>query len=97
MIVDSSALLEQVVVDAVNSAFGSAGQRCSALRVLFVQEEVYPRTIALLKGAMAELVVGDPRWLVTDVGPVIDKTALSTLSDHVDNMKNVLKLFINVH
>ncbi|QEY51664.1 bifunctional proline dehydrogenase/L-glutamate gamma-semialdehyde dehydrogenase PutA [Legionella longbeachae] len=87
MIVDSSALLEQVVVDAVNSAFGSAGQRCSALRVLFVQEEVYPRTIALLKGAMAELVVGDPRWLVTDVGPVIDKTALTTLSNHVDNMK----------
>ncbi|HHT0591739.1 TPA: bifunctional proline dehydrogenase/L-glutamate gamma-semialdehyde dehydrogenase PutA [Legionella anisa] len=87
MIVDSSALLEQVVVDAVNSAFGSAGQRCSALRVLFVQEEVYPRTVALLKGAMAELVVGDPRWLVTDVGPVIDKVALSTLKDHVENMK----------
>ncbi|WP_454780812.1 bifunctional proline dehydrogenase/L-glutamate gamma-semialdehyde dehydrogenase PutA [Legionella sp. WA2022007384] len=87
MIVDSSALLEQVVVDAVNSAFGSAGQRCSALRVLFVQEEVYPRTIALLKGAMAELVVGDPRWLVTDVGPVIDRTALSTLKNHVEHMK----------
>ncbi|MCW8385685.1 bifunctional proline dehydrogenase/L-glutamate gamma-semialdehyde dehydrogenase PutA [Fluoribacter dumoffii] len=87
MIVDSSALLEQVVVDAVNSAFGSAGQRCSALRVLFVQEEVYPRTVALLKGAMAELVVGDPRWLVTDIGPVIDKTALTTLKNHVENMK----------
>ncbi|VEB37657.1 bifunctional proline dehydrogenase/L-glutamate gamma-semialdehyde dehydrogenase PutA [Legionella cherrii] len=87
MIVDSSALLEQVVVDAINSAFGSAGQRCSALRVLFVQEEVYPRTIALLKGAMAELVVGDPRWLATDIGPVIDKTALSTLKSHVENMK----------
>lgn len=87
MIVDSSALLEQVVVDAINSAFGSAGQRCSALRVLFVQEEVYPRTIALLKGAMAELVVGDPRWLVTDIGPVIDKAALSTLKNHVENMK----------
>lgn len=87
MIVDSSALLEQVVVDAVTSAFGSAGQRCSALRVLFVQEEVYPRTIALLKGAMAELVVGDPRWLSTDVGPVIDKDALSLLQEHVDHMK----------
>lgn len=87
MIVDSSALLEQVVVDAVNSAFGSAGQRCSALRVLFVQEEVYPRTIELLKGAMAELVVGDPRWLVTDVGPVIDESALATLKNHVENMK----------
>lgn len=87
MIVDSSALLEQVVVDAVTSAFGSAGQRCSALRVLYVQEEVYPRTVELLKGAMAELVVGDPQWLSTDVGPVIDKEALSTLKNHVDNMK----------
>ncbi len=87
MLVDSSALLEQVVVDAVNSAFGSAGQRCSALRVLFVQEEVYPRAVALLKGAMAELVVGEPQWLVTDVGPVIDRPALSILKSHVDNMK----------
>ncbi|RUR15450.1 bifunctional proline dehydrogenase/L-glutamate gamma-semialdehyde dehydrogenase PutA [Legionella sp. km535] len=87
MLVDSSALLEQVVVDAVVSAFGSAGQRCSALRVLFVQEEVYPRTIELLKGAMAELVVGDPRWLSTDIGPVIDKDALSLLTNHVENMK----------
>lgn len=87
MLVDSSALLEQVVVDAVNSAFGSAGQRCSALRVLFVQEEVYPRTIQLLKGAMSELVVGDPRWLATDVGPVIDRDALSILEAHVDSMK----------
>jgi RHH-type proline utilization regulon transcriptional repressor/proline dehydrogenase/delta 1-pyrroline-5-carboxylate dehydrogenase len=87
MIVDSSALLEQVVVDAVTSAFGSAGQRCSALRVLLVQEEVYPRTVALLKGAMQELVVGEPQWLVTDVGPVIDKTALSVLKNHVEHMK----------
>jgi len=87
MIVDSSALLEQVIVDAVNSAFGSAGQRCSALRVLYVQEEVYPRTIALLKGAMGELVVGDPRWLSTDVGPVIDKDALFLLNAHVEHMK----------
>lgn len=87
MLVDSSALLEQVVVDAVSSAFGSAGQRCSALRVLFVQEEVYPRTVELLKGAMAELVIGDPQWLVTDVGPVIDKPALSLLKGHVDTMK----------
>lgn len=87
MLVDSSALLEQVVVDAVVSAFGSAGQRCSALRVLYVQEEVYPRTIELLKGAMAELVIGDPRWLSTDVGPVIDKEALTVLKNHVDTMK----------
>jgi RHH-type proline utilization regulon transcriptional repressor/proline dehydrogenase/delta 1-pyrroline-5-carboxylate dehydrogenase len=87
MIVDSSALLEQVVVDATTSAFGSAGQRCSALRVLFIQEEVYPRAIELLKGAMAELVVGDPRWLSTDIGPVIDKDALSKLQAHVEEMK----------
>lgn len=87
MIVDSSALLEQVIVDAVNSAFGSAGQRCSALRVLFVQEEVYPRAVQLLKGAMSELVVGDPAWLSTDVGPVIDKEALAGLMSHVEKMK----------
>lgn len=87
MLVDSSALLEQVVVDAVVSAFGSAGQRCSALRVLFVQDEVYPRAIELLKGAMAELVVDDPVWLSSDIGPVIDKDALSQLKAHVENMK----------
>ena len=86
MIVDSSALLEQVTMDVVTSAFGSAGQRCSALRVLYVQEEVYPRMIALLKGAMSELNLGDPRWLTTDVGPVIDKEALSGLKAHVDAM-----------
>ncbi len=86
MIVDSSALLEQVVMDVLVSAFGSAGQRCSALRVLYIQEDVYPRTIELLKGAMAELKVGDPRWLDTDVGPVIDEAALSTLKKHVSKM-----------
>lgn len=87
MIVDSSALLEQVVLDAVSSAFGSAGQRCSALRVLYVQEEVYPRTVALLKGAMTELRVGDPAWFSTDVGPVIDAEALENLQSHVDGMR----------
>lgn len=86
MLVDSSALLEQVVVDVVNSAFGSAGQRCSALRVLYVQEDVYPRLIELLKGAMAELHVGDPQWLSTDVGPVIDSEALGMLKGHVERM-----------
>lgn len=92
MIVDSSALLEQVVVDAVTSAFGSAGQRCSALRVLYIQEEVYPRTVALLKGAMAELVIGDPRWLTTDVGPVIDNISLSSLKTHVEHMKKSFEI-----
>ncbi|RMX03391.1 bifunctional proline dehydrogenase/L-glutamate gamma-semialdehyde dehydrogenase PutA [Legionella jordanis] len=87
MIVDSSALLEQVTVDAMTSAFGSAGQRCSALRVLFVQEEVYPRMLELIKGAMAELKIGDPQWLSTDVGPVIDAEALSGLRAHVQTMQ----------
>lgn len=87
MIVDSTALLEQVVVDAVISAFGSAGQRCSALRVLYVQEEVYPRFVSLLKGAMDELTIGDPRWLTTDIGPVIDQNALEKLMRHVDLMQ----------
>ncbi|ARG97355.1 bifunctional proline dehydrogenase/L-glutamate gamma-semialdehyde dehydrogenase PutA [Legionella micdadei] len=87
MIVDSSALLEQVTVDAITSAFGSAGQRCSALRVLYVQEEVYPRMVHLLKGAMAELQVGDPRWLSTDIGPVIDNDALAGLKAHVAAMR----------
>ena len=86
MIVDSSALLEQVVVDVMASAFGSAGQRCSALRVLYVQADIYPRMIALLKGAMAELNVGDPCWLSTDIGPVIDANALSILKAHVSKM-----------
>ncbi|MDP3704919.1 MAG: bifunctional proline dehydrogenase/L-glutamate gamma-semialdehyde dehydrogenase PutA [Legionellaceae bacterium] len=87
MIVDSSALLEQVTIDVMTSAFGSAGQRCSALRVLFVQDEVYPRMLTLLKGALDELRVGDPRWLVTDVGPVIDSASLASLKAHVANMQ----------
>lgn len=92
MIVDSSALLEQVVMDVITSAFGSAGQRCSALRVIYVQDEVYPRFIDLLKGAMAELRLGDPRWLTTDVGPVIDKEALLGLNEHVALMKQKYEL-----
>lgn len=87
MLVDSSALLEQVCNDVVLSSFGSAGQRCSALRVLYIQEEVYPRMLQLLQGAMAELVVGDPRWLNTDIGPVIDKAALTVLKEHVGLMR----------
>ena len=86
MIVDSSALLEQVTLDVISSAFGSAGQRCSALRVLFVQEEVYPRMLTLLKGAMAELRVGDPCCLYSDIGPVIDKPALDKLQAHVQKL-----------
>lgn len=87
MIVDSSALLEQVVIDVIASAFGSVGQRCSALRVLYIQEEVYPRMIELLKGAMSELNVGDPCWLTNDIGPVIDEKALAVLKAHVTTMQ----------
>ena len=82
MIVDSSALLEQVTQDVITSAFGSAGQRCSALRVLFVQNDVFDPLVKLLKGAMAELVVGDPSFITTDVGPVIDEDALEMLENH---------------
>ena len=87
MVVDSSALLEQVIIDVIGSAFGSAGQRCSALRVLYLQEEIYARGVELLKGAMAELIIGDPRWLHTDVGPVIDKEALDNLKNYVSKMQ----------
>ena len=87
MIVDSSALPEQVVTDVLASAFQSAGQRCSALRVLFLQDEITPRVIAMLKGAMDKLVVGDPRALSTDVGPVIDDDALAHLQKHIARME----------
>ncbi|GGG40464.1 bifunctional protein PutA [Caldovatus sediminis] len=75
MVVDSSALPEQAVQDALTSAFGSAGQRCSALRVLCVQEEIADRVLGMLAGAAAELRVGDPLDPATDVGPVIDEEA----------------------
>ena len=83
MIVDSTALPEQVVDDVVTSGFQSAGQRCSALRVLFVQEEVADKVINMIKGAMTELHIGDPALLSTDVGPVIDNKAFTALNDHV--------------
>lgn len=86
MFVDSSALPEQVVLDAVYSAFNSAGQRCSALRVLYLQDDIAPRVIELLEGHMRELVIGDPADLSTDVGPVIDAEAQQRLADHVAAM-----------
>ena len=86
MIADSSALAEQVVADVAASAFNSAGQRCSALRVLFVQGDVADRIVGMLAGAMAELVVGDPAFIATDVGPVIDAAALEKLSRHAARM-----------
>ena len=87
MVVDSSALPEQVVDDIIASGFQSAGQRCSALRVLFVQEEVADDLIAMIIGAMQELRVGDPAQLSTDVGPVIDQRSLDKLQGHVVYMR----------
>jgi RHH-type proline utilization regulon transcriptional repressor/proline dehydrogenase/delta 1-pyrroline-5-carboxylate dehydrogenase len=83
MIVDSSALPEQVTRDVVSSAFQSAGQRCSALRTLFVQEDVADATVTMISGAMEALKVGDPRELATDVGPVIDEEARKALDEHL--------------
>jgi RHH-type proline utilization regulon transcriptional repressor/proline dehydrogenase/delta 1-pyrroline-5-carboxylate dehydrogenase len=87
LIVDSSALTEQVVNDALVSAFDSAGQRCSALRILCLQDEVYDTTLTMLEGAMAELAVGDPARLSTDVGPAIDADARDRLVAHIERMR----------
>jgi len=87
LIVDSSALPEQVVQDVLSSAFDSAGQRCSALRVLFLQEDIADKTIVMLKGAMQELRVGVPDRLATDIGPVIDAEAQGNLLGHIERMK----------
>jgi RHH-type proline utilization regulon transcriptional repressor/proline dehydrogenase/delta 1-pyrroline-5-carboxylate dehydrogenase len=86
MIVDSTALPEQAVRDILASAFQSAGQRCSALRVLYVQKDVEKKTMEMLKGAMEALKVGDPWQLSTDVGPVIDDEARSSIDDYCSKM-----------
>jgi RHH-type proline utilization regulon transcriptional repressor/proline dehydrogenase/delta 1-pyrroline-5-carboxylate dehydrogenase len=96
MIVDSSALPEQVVRDVLISSFQSAGQRCSALRVLFVQEDISKKLTEMLAGAMAELKVGDPGLLSTDVGPVIDAEAKANLAQHTLRMKREAKLIHEV-
>lgn len=87
MIVDSSALPEQVVQDVLQSAFDSAGQRCSALRVLCLQQDIAGRVSEMLKAAMAELVIGNPAALATDVGPVIDEAARAALCAHIETMR----------
>ena len=87
MVVDSSALAEQVVADVVASAFDSAGQRCSALRLLCVQRDGAERLIGMLEGAVAELRVGDPRALAVDVGPVIDAEAQCGIETHIAAMR----------
>ena len=87
MIVDSSALTEQVVVDVLASAFDSAGQRCSALRVLCLQDDVADHTLKMLRGAMAECRMGNPGRLTTDIGPVIDAEAKANIENHIQTMR----------
>lgn len=87
MIVDSSALTEQVVTDVVASAFDSAGQRCSALRILCIQEDVADHTLQMLRGAMAECRMGNPERLSTDIGPVIDSEAKDGIEKHIEAMR----------
>ena len=91
MVADSSCLPEQLIKDVITSAFLSAGQRCSALRVLFIQEDVADKVIAMLKGAMAELSVGNPQLFSTDLGPVIDEKALGILNTHKARMEQLAK------
>jgi RHH-type proline utilization regulon transcriptional repressor/proline dehydrogenase/delta 1-pyrroline-5-carboxylate dehydrogenase len=92
MIVDSTALPEQVVLDVVRSAFASAGQRCSALRVLYLQNEIADRVLELLAGAMQELIIGNPCDKATDVGPIIDLNSKTALLEHIQKMKSNYKL-----
>jgi len=96
LIADSSALPEQLVKDAIASAFDSAGQRCSAARVLFVQDDIADKVIAMLSGAMDELKVGDPGLLSTDVGPVIDEPSRKGLADHAARMDKEARLIKQV-
>jgi RHH-type transcriptional regulator, proline utilization regulon repressor / proline dehydrogenase / delta 1-pyrroline-5-carboxylate dehydrogenase len=92
MIVDSSALAEQVVADVLTSAFDSAGQRCSAARLLYVQSDIADRLLRMLAGAMAELVIGDPGLIGTDVGPVIDAAAKECLEVHAARLAREARL-----
>ena len=96
MIVDSTALAEQVCADVLNSAFDSAGQRCSALRILCVQEEVADPMLHMIKGAMNELRVGNPIELNTDIGPVIDAEAQGNLLVHIEKMKQAAQAFYQI-
>jgi RHH-type proline utilization regulon transcriptional repressor/proline dehydrogenase/delta 1-pyrroline-5-carboxylate dehydrogenase len=97
MIVDSSALLEQVCDSVIQSAFGSIGQRCSALRVLYVQEEVYDKLITLISGAMQELSIGNTNDFANDLGPVITESVKKELQKHVDFMASKGCEVIDVH
>ena len=92
MIVDSTALPEQVARDVVMSAFDSAGQRCSSLRILFLQEDIADRMMDQIIGATDELLIGDPLELATDIGPIIDEPARDALVAHADRMRNQAQL-----
>jgi RHH-type proline utilization regulon transcriptional repressor/proline dehydrogenase/delta 1-pyrroline-5-carboxylate dehydrogenase len=92
MIVDSTALIEQVVDDALASAFDSAGQRCSSARLLFLQDDIADKTIKMLSGALEELRVGDPMEIETDIGPIIDEAAREALEAHTRRMLSEGKL-----
>ena len=96
MIVDSSALPEQSVRDVVASAFDSAGQRCSAARILFVQKDIAPRVLEMLQGALQELRIGDPMDYGTDIGPVIDEEARAGLEKHKAAMASKAKLIFEL-
>ncbi len=96
MVADSSALPEQIVRDAVRSAFDSAGQRCSAARVLFVQDEIAPKTVAMLTGAIAALKIGDPLAFDTDIGPVIDEASQDALESHKLRMQDQARELIDL-
>jgi len=96
LIADSSALPEQLVADVIMSAFGSSGQRCSALRLLLVQEEIADKVIAMLQGAMAEIKMGNPQLLSTDFGPVIDKESQQRLLAHCEKMQREARLIYQV-
>jgi RHH-type proline utilization regulon transcriptional repressor/proline dehydrogenase/delta 1-pyrroline-5-carboxylate dehydrogenase len=91
LVVDSSALPEQVVDDVIASSFRSSGQRCSALRVLYLPESTADKILEMLKGAMQELRIGDPGKLETDIGPVIDRAAQNKLLKHVERLKKEAK------
>jgi len=96
MLADSTALPEQVVRDVVQSAFNSAGQRCSALRVLYLQEEIADRVLELIQGRMSELVIGDPGAMETDVGPVINAQAKDEINAHITKAKKAGRLLYQV-
>ncbi|GGI67386.1 bifunctional protein PutA [Shewanella hanedai] len=89
MVVDSTSQPEQVVNDVISSSFTSAGQRCSALRVLYLQEDIADRVLDVLQGAMEELIIGDPSFVKTDVGPVIDAAAQANLNAHINHITQV--------